>query len=80
MAGRPILSSSFPQVTCLLKNGYDSIVYGMFDKKDLKVKLEWAMVHTEEVRAMKGNTLKSGEKYTFSYNEDLFLHFICGER
>lgn len=76
MAGTPVLSSNFPQASCLLKNGFDSLLYEMFDKEDLKEKIVWAIIHTDKIRAMKYNALESGKSFSYEYNKKVFFDLI----
>lgn len=78
LAGTPILTSDFPQARFLLKDGFDSIFFNMFDKKALKEKLLWALHNQTKINNMRLNVLASSNKYTFGYNRDIFLKYVCG--
>ena len=78
IAGIPILTSNFPQAPYLLNNNKDSIFYEMYNQQDLRTKLEWCILHKEEIRSMKNNVLNSGRKFTYEYNRFSFLKYVCG--
>lgn len=79
IAGTPILSSSFPQAPYLLEKDYDSIQFEMFDKNDLKMKLEWSLNHKDEIRNMRKNVINNSKPFTYEYNRGKFLKYICGK-
>lgn len=78
IAGTPILTSNFPNAPYLLKDGYDSIFYEMFNVNDLKAKLEWCISNKDKIRAMRKNCLESSERFTYKYNRKDFLKYVCG--
>lgn len=78
IAGTPILTSNFPNAPYLLKDGYDSIFYEMFNVEDLKAKLEWCINNKDKIRAMRKNCLESSKKFTYEYNRKDFLKYVCG--
>ncbi len=78
IAGTPILSSNFPQAKYLLKDGYDSIMFKMFDTDDLKEKLVYCLNNKELLKQMRNNALKSGEKYLYKHECKKFLKYVCG--
>lgn len=80
LAGTPILTSNFPQAPFLLNDGFDSIFYEMFNIVDLKNKLEWCFKSKEKLRKMRKNAVRSSIKYTYKYNRDIFLEYVCGSK
>lgn len=78
IAGTPVLTSDFPQVKYLLKDGFDSIFYKMLDKEALKDKLIYLANSKDALEKIKINARSSGEKYTYDYERDLFLKYVCG--
>lgn len=78
LAGTPILSSSFPQSKYLLNNGYDSILYKMFEKEDLKEKLLWCINNKELLVKMRESAKESGQKFTYNHERGKFLKYVCG--
>ena len=78
LAGIPIFTSDFPQAKYLLNNGKDSLFYKMFDKEDLAKKLINVFENKDLLVKMKNFALKSGDKYTYEFERDNFLKFICG--
>lgn len=80
IAGVPVLSSSFYQYKFLLKDNYDSIIYKQFDNDDLNNKLNFATNNKLLINKMKDNALQSGNKYTYSFNRDNFIKFVCGKK
>ena len=78
LAGTPILTSTFPQVKVLLRNGFDSIFFEINNSDDLKKKILWAANHKKELLEMRKNALQSGEKFSYEYNKEIFLKYICG--
>lgn len=78
ISGTPVLSSNFPQAKILLKNGYDSILFNMFDIRDLEKKLLYCIQNKDSIRQMRHNVLKSGERYLYSHEREKFLNYVCG--
>ena len=78
LAGTPVLTSDFPQAKYLLNNGKDSLFYKMFDKEDLAKKLINVFENKDLLIKMKNFAFKSGDKYTYEFERDNFLKFICG--
>ena len=78
LAGVPILTSDFPNAKCLMRDGYDSVFYKMFDKADLKLKLQNCIDDKNKIYSMRDNALKSGNRFTYDYSRDLFLKLVCG--
>ena len=79
LAGTPILTSDFPQAKYLLNNGKDSLFYKMFDKKDMINKLKELIGDKELLTEMGKRALESGNKYTYEFERQNFLRFICGK-
>lgn len=80
IAGVPVLSSSFYQYKFLLKENFDSIIYEQFDCNDLKNKLIFAINNKSLINKMKNNALESGNIYSYSFNRDNFIKFVCGKK
>lgn len=78
IAGTPILSSNFPQARYLLEDGYDSILFEMFSVEDLIKKLGYVVENKEVLAQMRENALKSGKKYLYRFNRQIFLKYVCG--
>lgn len=78
IAGTPVLSSNFPQAKYLLKDGYDSILFEMFNANDLKEKLMYCLNNKDLLSKMRTNALKSGEKYLYKHERQKFLKYVCG--
>lgn len=78
MAGTPVLTSDFPQAHLLMKDGYDSVFFKMFDNEDLYNKLISIIDNKEQLLSIRKNAFESGKKYTYKFNRDLFLKYICG--
>lgn len=78
IAGTPVLSSNFPQAKYLLKDGYDSIFFKMFDTDDLKEKLIYCLNNKELLNNMRKNALESGKKYLYKHEREKFLKYVCG--
>lgn len=78
LAGTPILTSSFPQVTNLLKDGYDSLFFKMCDKEDLKDKLLYIIKNKHILPILRKGALESGQKYTYEHEKKKFLKYVCG--
>lgn len=78
IAGTPVLSSNFPQAKYLLKDGYDSILFEMFNVNDLKEKLMYCVDNKDLLNKMRTNALKSGEKYLYKHERQKFLKYVCG--
>lgn len=78
IAGTPVLSSNFPQAKYLLKDGYDSIIYQMFDVNDLEEKTLYCLNNKTKLAKMRANAIKSGEKYLYKNVRDKFLKYVCG--
>ena len=78
IAGTPVLSSNFPQAKYLLKDGYDSILFKMFDPDDLKEKLIYCIGNKELLNDMRKNALESGKKYLYKHEREKFLKYVCG--
>ena len=79
IAGTPIISSNFPQAKYLLKDGYDSLLFEMFDKDDLKKKILWCVNNKNKLIEMRKNALESSAIYKYSFNRDKFLKYVCGK-
>ncbi len=79
IAGTPVLSSDFPQAKYLLKEGFDSLLFRMFDSNDLKEKLNFCLNNKPLLNQMRLNALKSGEKYLYSHERTTFLQYVCGK-
>lgn len=79
IAGTPVLSSNFPQAKYLLKDGYDSILFKMFDTNDLKEKLMYCLNNKELLNKMRNNALESGKKYLYEHERGKFLKYVCGK-
>lgn len=78
IAGTPVLSSNFPQAKYLLKDGYDSILFKMFDTNDLKEKLIYCINNKDVLFNMRKNALESGKKYLYKHEREKFLKYVCG--
>ncbi len=78
IAGTPVLSSNFPQANYLLKDGYDSILFKMFDTNDLKEKLIYCINNKDILFNMRKNALESGKKYLYKHEREKFLKYVCG--
>lgn len=78
IAGTPVLSSNFPQAKYLLKDGYDSILFKMFDIDDLKEKLIYCINSKDALFNMRKNALESGKKYLYKHERKKFLKYVCG--
>lgn len=78
IAGTPVFSSNFPQAKHLLKDGYDSIFFKMFDPDDLKEKLVYCLNNKELLNNMRKNALESGKKYLYKHEREKFLKYVCG--
>lgn len=78
IAGTPVLSSNFPQANYLLKDGYDSILFKMFDIDDLKEKLIYCINNKDVLFNMRKNALESGKKYLYKHEREKFLKYVCG--
>lgn len=79
IAGTPVLSSNFTQSKELLKNGFDSLIYNFGDLDDLEKKLKEFINKKVDVTKLKENALKSGYRFTYEYNRDMFLSLIFGK-
>lgn len=79
IAGVPVLSSNFTQSKELLKDGFDSIIYGFGDLEDLEHKLSYIASGGVDVNALKANALESGKRFTYGYNREKFLFLITGK-
>lgn len=78
LAGTPILTSNFPQVGQLLKTNVDSIAYEMFNTEELMQKLLYIINNREILKQLKIGAIESGKKFTYQYNRNRFLKYICG--
>lgn len=78
IAGVPVITSSFPQATYLLKDGFDSIFYKMEDKNKLKETILNVIKNKGMLDTMRKNAFVSGQKYTYNHERDIFLKYICG--
>ena len=79
LANTPILTSDFPQVYSILKNGYDSVFYKMFDKEDLKNKLLYLLKNKKQIIRLKEGVKETAKKYTYKHERSTFLKYICGK-
>ena len=78
IAGTPIITSNFPQAKYLLKDGFDSIFYEMFSEEDLYNKLYSCLNNDSVIKELQKNASKSGEKYLYRYQREVFLKYVCG--
>ena len=78
LAGTPVLTSNFPQAQHLLRNGKDSLFFEMNDKKDLKDKLMYIINNRSLLNTMSKEALESGKKYTYKFERNNFLKYVCG--
>lgn len=78
LAGIPILTSSFAQARFLLKDGFDSVFYDMFDVNDLVNKLSDIYDGKYDLNKLSLNAYESGKKFTYQHERDLFLKYVCG--
>lgn len=78
IAGTPILSSNFPQAKFLLEDEYDSLLFEMFSVEDLIKKLGYVVENKKVLAQMRENALKSGRKYLYRFNRQIFLKYVCG--
>ena len=78
IAGLPVLTSNFPQVSQLLKVGFDSLSFDMFNKADLKNKLLYIINNRESLSILKTNASESGKQYTYDHERNKFLKYVCG--
>ena len=78
IAGVPVLTTDFPQARFLLKDGFDSVFCKMFDKNDLKEKLQYIINSNGVLTHLKKGAIESGKKYTYDYEKKTFLRYICG--
>ena len=79
LAGTPILTSNFPQAKYLMKDGYDSISYRMFDKEDLKNKLLSLLSNKDLLFVLRDGAKKSGNRFSYEFERGLFLKYVCGK-
>lgn len=79
IAGTPILSSDFPQAKYILNNGNETIFYNMFDKEDLKNKLQNLIDDKIQLIELQKKAMIAGEGFTFKHERRVFLKYICGK-
>ena len=78
IAGVPVLTADFAQANLLLKDGCDSLFYKMFDKRDLEEKMMYIINNKEVLIKMREKAAESGKQYTYTFERDNFLHYVCG--
>ena len=78
IAGTPVLTSSFPQVSLLLEDKVNSIWFKMFDNDNFEEKLRYVLEHPEIIAGMIKKCQICGQKFTYSYHRDRFLRYVCG--
>lgn len=79
LANTPILTSNFPQVYSLLKDGFDSMFFKMFDKENLKEKLMYIVNNRDFIERLRQGVYITSQKYTYEHERNLFLKYICGK-
>ena len=78
LAGVPVISSNFPQAKSLMNDGVDSLVFKMFDKKDLYDKLLYIINNKEVIVKMKNAAKENGKRFTYNHERKLFMNYVCG--
>ena len=78
IAGTPVLTSNFPQAKYLLNDEKDSLFFEMFDKEDLKSELLYIINNKNLLELMSKEALEAGKKYTYEYERNNFLKYVCG--
>ena len=79
IAGTPILTSNFAIAKYLLKDKEDSIFYEFNSLEDLKKKLIYIHDNKKILTELSSNCILNSKKYTYDFNRDLFMRYICGK-
>ncbi len=78
IAGVPIVVSSFSQVSSIVENGFDSIVFKMGDKKSLLQAILKMLSNEDLLSTFRKNASTSGHKYIFENNIETIQKIIEG--
>ena len=78
IAGTPVISSNYPQVSSLLKNGVNSIIFEMGDKDKLKEALLLSKSNEIKSRLFRG-AVNSADTYLYKNQKKNFYDCIFGK-
>ena len=79
LAGTPVLCSNFLQAKDILKDGYDSVFFEMFNKNELEAKISKIMGDDMIAARLKNNARISSRRYLFESNKKKFIRYIVGD-
>ncbi|MCR5185108.1 MAG: glycosyltransferase [Bacilli bacterium] len=80
IAGVPVIASSYSQVSSILTDGYDGIIFKLGDYNDLKAKLCNALADKLVIDQYHKNAFESGQKYLFENNKNIIKEIIEGKK
>jgi glycosyltransferase involved in cell wall biosynthesis len=78
IAGVPIITSSFSQVNDLINDEVEGLIFELGNTDSLKNSILKLLNKKEIVTKMSKNALKTGQQYTFEYNEERIKTLIIG--
>lgn len=79
IAGVPIISSSFSQVSNLVTDEVDGYIYELGNNEDLKKKILFVLNNKKILFKLSENAIKKGSRFTFEYNKENIRKYISGE-
>lgn len=79
ISGTPIISSDYNQVSAVLENNKNSLIYKRGNVEELKNCIKKLYLNRELLSKIRSECLKDGEKYTFGYWKKDFFSIILGE-
>lgn len=76
IAGLPIISSKFPQLSSILDDENDVLTYKMYDVETLTSKIIAMMNDEKLLDLLKEKSIKNSKKFLYSYNKEALIKFI----
>lgn len=78
IAGVPVISSDYPQVESIIKNGYNGFVFEVGNKDELKNVILAHIYNEGKIVELKRNAFESGKRYVFENNLEVIRKMIEG--
>lgn len=80
IAGVPILISNYSQVSDVVQDNYNGVLFEMGNVLSLKNKIQYIIgLNKDEMNRFRNNAYQSGNRFTYEYNREKLLSYIIGD-
>lgn len=80
IAGVPVISSNYPHVSDIIKEGYNGFIFELGNVSSLKAQINNIFsLPVDEINIMNLNAYESGNQFTYEFNRKKLLSLITGE-